>query len=190
MFSSDATSAGPTVPMQAYSPTTCSSQSSLSSFPSSSSILSASSSISSLPSFSFSFPTYDSVFPLPSLKPLKLATCSALDPAKRICQFEVPGGGVCRDAGCEDLHLNRVGREGGAGVVEPSDSDTAQYLHDHLPSAWLTKHDVTVSKIAGALQQAQDPSHGLVFEERVAQALAALGPPPPPAESRSDSSCT
>ncbi|KAJ7505234.1 hypothetical protein B0H11DRAFT_1977627 [Mycena galericulata] len=133
MFSGDSTSAAEMITTQASrSPTTtttttitCSSQSSsLSSFPSSSStsILSASSSITSLPSFSSSSSssTYSTVFPLPNLEPLKLAACSALDPAKRICQYEVPGGGVCRDAGCEDLHLSRLGREGWEGVVEPS----------------------------------------------------------------------
>ncbi|KAJ7819384.1 hypothetical protein B0H14DRAFT_2836660 [Mycena olivaceomarginata] len=99
-----------------HSPTTACSSSSLSS--SSSSSISSLASFSSSPSLSTS--TYNSVFPLPSLKPLLLATSSGLDPDKRICQYEVPGGGVCRDAGCEDLHLNRVGREGGAGVVEPS----------------------------------------------------------------------
>ncbi|KAJ7695645.1 hypothetical protein B0H17DRAFT_1054978 [Mycena rosella] len=182
MFSGDgSTSAGQTISTQAsYSPTTGSSQSSsLSSFPSSSSILSASSSISSLPSFSSSSSTYHSVFPLPDLRPLKLTTCSALDPAKTICRFEVPGGGVCRDAGCKDLHLQRVGRESGEDVVEPSDDDTAEYLYGVLPAAWLTKHGVTVPGIAGALQQARDPSSGGVFEERVAQVLAGLGPPPP-----------
>jgi hypothetical protein len=30
-----------------------------------------------------------------------------LDPERRICQFEIPGGGVCRDDECEDLHIER-----------------------------------------------------------------------------------
>lgn len=48
--------------------------------------------------------------PLPDLKDLKLATLSRfLDPSKRICQYEVPGGGICRDDGCEDIHLSRMG---------------------------------------------------------------------------------
>lgn len=62
-------------------------------------------------------------FPLPNLKPLKLATASKmLDPSKRICQYEVPGGGVCRDEGCEDVHLGRMGGGGerGLGGVEPT----------------------------------------------------------------------
>ncbi|KAF7365120.1 MADS-box transcription factor [Mycena venus] len=90
----------------------------------------------------------------------------ALDPVKRICQYEVPGGGVCRDAGCEDVHLNRVGREGGAGVVEPSDADTAEYLHNVLPSAWVTKHSANIPRIAAALQEARIKNATLVFEER------------------------
>ena len=45
-----------------------------------------------------------------SLKRLKVATvANKLDPSKRICQYEVPGGGICRDEDCEDVHLSRVG---------------------------------------------------------------------------------
>ncbi|KAG2033787.1 hypothetical protein BDR03DRAFT_656746 [Suillus americanus] len=60
-----------------------------------------------------------SVF-VPDLKPLKLATLqcalgqvSASDSGLRVCQYEVPGGGVCRDKDCNDLHLSRL-------VSEPS----------------------------------------------------------------------
>ena len=43
------------------------------------------------------------------LGPLKLATAiKQLDPSKRICQYEVPGGGVCKDASCDDIHLNTL----------------------------------------------------------------------------------
>jgi hypothetical protein len=53
----------------------------------------------------------------PNLNPLKVATAvKALDPSKRVCQYEVPGGGICRDPGCEDVHLSRVLD----GVMEPS----------------------------------------------------------------------
>lgn len=42
------------------------------------------------------------------LRSLKMATLSrSLDPDRRICQFEIPGGGVCRDDNCEDLHIER-----------------------------------------------------------------------------------
>jgi hypothetical protein len=36
------------------------------------------------------------------------------DPSKRLCQYEVPGGGECRDRDCEDIHLSS------AWTVEPS----------------------------------------------------------------------
>lgn len=45
----------------------------------------------------------------PDLRPLKLAVASrALDPSKVICQYEIPGGGVCRDEGCQDIHPSRL----------------------------------------------------------------------------------
>lgn len=57
---------------------------------------------------------------VPDLKPLKLATLqralgrlTAFDSGLRVCQYEVPGGGVCRDKDCNDLHLSRL-------VSEPS----------------------------------------------------------------------
>jgi hypothetical protein len=50
---------------------------------------------------------------LPDLRPLKFAsTIRLLDPYKRVCQYEVPGGGVCRDTECDDVHLSRIGAEG------------------------------------------------------------------------------
>jgi hypothetical protein len=49
------------------------------------------------------------LFPPPSLKALKLATAAnLLDPTKRICQYEIPGGGMCRNDECEDVHLSRI----------------------------------------------------------------------------------
>lgn len=42
------------------------------------------------------------------LRSLKMATLfKGIDPDRRICQFEIPGGGVCRDGKCEDLHIER-----------------------------------------------------------------------------------
>ncbi|KAJ7212023.1 hypothetical protein GGX14DRAFT_447010 [Mycena pura] len=162
-----------------FSSSTCNSQPPLSSLPSSS-ILSASLSISSLPSFlPSSSTTYSTVFPLPSLRPLTLATCSTLDPTKRICQYET-GGGVCRDTGCEDVHLTRLGREDATDVVEPSDADTAEYLFNLLPASWLKEHGVSMATIATALQEARDKNNTLGFEERVARAVLGLGPRPPP----------
>jgi hypothetical protein len=39
--------------------------------------------------------------------------CKGFDTDRRICQYEVPGGGECRDAQCEDVHISR------ASVMEP-----------------------------------------------------------------------
>jgi hypothetical protein len=58
---------------------------------------------------------------LPDLKPLKLASLvKLLDPFKRLCQYEVPGGGTCRDDGCEDVHLSKLEGANQMGQVEPT----------------------------------------------------------------------
>lgn len=121
------------------------------------------------------------VHSLPDLLPLKLANTSKfLDPSKRICQYEVPGCGVCRDEGCEDVHLSRIGGTGmGAQVtrLEPSDEDTATYLSTALPANWLSGFGSSlILKISDALQQARLDNPSMVFEERVARALSALEP--------------
>lgn len=60
-------------------------------------------------------------FHLPDMRPLKLAsTVRLFDPLKRICQYEIPGGGTCRDEHCEDIHLNRLESVNQLGIVEPS----------------------------------------------------------------------
>jgi len=58
---------------------------------------------------------------IPNLKPLKkAASFKALDPSKQICRYELPGGGVCRDVECQDVHLSR-GLDGlGVDGVEPT----------------------------------------------------------------------
>lgn len=54
------------------------------------------------------------------LKHLKTAIIfQTLDPSKQICQYELPGGGVCRDAGCQDMHLSRIA-DGGDVDVDPN----------------------------------------------------------------------
>lgn len=55
---------------------------------------------------------------VPDLKPLKLRTAlrsiaAAGSQGQRVCQYEVPGGGECRDVKCGDLHIGRI-------AVEPS----------------------------------------------------------------------
>ncbi|KDQ62493.1 hypothetical protein JAAARDRAFT_461754 [Jaapia argillacea MUCL 33604] len=61
-----------------------------------------------------SAPLFRAPYEIPDLKPLKLLTATKAMFSmpgwadKRICQFEVPGGGECRDAGCEDIHLSHL----------------------------------------------------------------------------------
>lgn len=52
---------------------------------------------------------------IPDLHPLRqavlqrvLTQLTAHDRGVRVCQYEVPGGGVCRDEGCDGLHLSRL----------------------------------------------------------------------------------
>lgn len=57
------------------------------------------------------FVAYDSVF---NWYPLLVGrgtdgVRARLDPGKRVCQYEVPGPGECRDEGCVDIHLRRLG---------------------------------------------------------------------------------
>jgi hypothetical protein len=139
--------------------------------------------------------TEDSAGPstVPDLRPLKLACkMKGLDPDKRVCQYEVPGGGVCRDAGCEDYHLSRGPEQEPSGecmlrrviFLTPSghhpfscppafppiiDEDTAQYL---CRTMRLPRRRVGDLRLA--LQDARrlHPDRG--FEERVAEALVGI----------------
>lgn len=46
---------------------------------------------------------------VPDLGPLRMSLLSKLAGVdKFLCQYEVPGGGVCRDKTCTDLHLDDV----------------------------------------------------------------------------------
>jgi len=119
---------------------------------------------------------------VPDLRALWLATnIKLLDPSKTVCQYEVPGGGECRDESCDDVHLGRIVGSDVAGhglrremVMEPSDQDTAQYLYNALPSAWRAKHKV--QELEGALEEARGTAGHTkkLFEERVAEALTSL----------------
>ena len=59
-----------------------------------------------------------SPIPLPGLKELKqvvlhrsLARLTRRSPDLRVCPYEVPGGGVCRDRDCGELHLSQISKE-------------------------------------------------------------------------------
>jgi hypothetical protein len=88
--------------------------SSLHIYPSTRTSLSSSSSVLAEPSSYF---LSSSSLPELNLEALKSAAIGKiLHPFKRICRYEVPGGGTCRDEGCDDVHLSRL-----QGVtVEPS----------------------------------------------------------------------
>lgn len=112
---------------------------------------------------------------VPDLKPLKLASlqralgqASSSDSGVRVCQYEVPGGGVCRDKDCNDLHLSRL-------VSEPSDADVAAYVHGILPQPWRSRCDVRAIEIA--LERVRLGSKARNIDECVRSALSGLGIP-------------
>ncbi|KAF8799003.1 hypothetical protein BYT27DRAFT_7121907, partial [Phlegmacium glaucopus] len=68
-------------------------------------------------SYFLSVSSSSSFLPELNLKALKLAAIGkVLHPFKQICRYEVPGGGTCRDEGCDDVHLSRLQ----GATVEPS----------------------------------------------------------------------
>jgi len=123
---------------------------------------------------------------IPDLKLLKLATAAKrLDPLKRVCQYEIPGGGACRDEKCEDVHLGRfmdsIGgndNQNTSEAIDPNDEDTSEYLFCSLPKEWLHQRNVkSPARIKSALQEVRLQKMSLVkmtLEERVRRALAAL----------------
>ncbi|KAJ3987937.1 hypothetical protein F5890DRAFT_1494893 [Lentinula detonsa] len=134
----------------------------------------------SLSSFSSSASSFVSL--LSALHPLRLATVSQLlDPYKRICQFEVPGGGFCRDSSCEDLHISRIaGTSTGPVIAEPSDQDTAKYLSRALPNLWTTAYGSSLSsRIMAELTDVRVNHPAITLEERVTRVFERLKPHPP-----------
>ncbi|KAH9948824.1 hypothetical protein B0H21DRAFT_203465 [Amylocystis lapponica] len=87
------------------------------------------------------------------------------DPKRRICQYEVPGGGECRDPDCEDIHLSRISS------VEPSDQEIAQYLYAALSIG--SRH--SVQDLKDALEDARRRFPTKNIDDRVSQALVSLG---------------
>ncbi|KAI0926748.1 hypothetical protein AcV5_007455 [Taiwanofungus camphoratus] len=87
------------------------------------------------------------------------------DPSTRICQYEVPGGGECRDRDCQDVHLSRLHS------VEPSDDETAQYLH----AAPSINARCSVKDIKDALEDARWRNPAKKFDDRVVETLVSLG---------------
>ncbi|KAF5385621.1 hypothetical protein D9757_005551 [Collybiopsis confluens] len=161
-------------------------QYSYSSSPSISSIIPSSSATytySHLPSFFLSRRLAPSA--LPDLQPLRLATLACtVDPSRRICRYEIPGGGICRDAGCEDIHIGRLGggtsAETGPALPEPDDQNTANYLATAIPDSWITTYgDSLVSRLVTALEDIRLKHPTLTLEERVARICDMMGPHSP-----------
>jgi len=100
------------------------------------------------------------------------------DVTRRMCQYEVPGGGVCHDSTCTDIHGNDL---------QPGDHETACYLLETMPSVLQAYNE---AEIADQLLQARQKkatsnkasTHGtgsasasvVTMEEVVADAVAAL----------------
>lgn len=69
----------------------------------------SSASVLAKPSSYFLSASSSSSLPELNLRGLKLAVIGkVLRPFNKICRYEVPGGGTCRDEGCEDVHLSRL----------------------------------------------------------------------------------
>ncbi|KAK0201809.1 hypothetical protein DFS33DRAFT_1023719 [Desarmillaria ectypa] len=118
------------------------------------------------------------LLPAPDLRLLKTATTTKLlDPFKRICQYEIPGGGICRDVGCEDVHPSRLSNQQSSTghSVDPSDEDTGAYLC----AVVAFPLGVDASKIVGILKKLRLEHPAMVFDERVSRTLEILSTQPP-----------
>jgi len=102
---------------------------------------------------------------IPNLKRLRMQAAARymtennLEDA-RICHYEVPGCGECRDMNCGDMHLSQV-------QVEPNDDETARYLCG----------DQNVSEVVQALQAARTRRPEATFDERVNEVWANMRDP-------------
>ncbi|KAE9392829.1 hypothetical protein BT96DRAFT_261345 [Gymnopus androsaceus JB14] len=153
-----------------------------SSNPNHTNISSPSHNVSYTPSSSFFMSRHLSPSLLPDLRPLRLATASQfLGSSKRLCQYEIPGGGRCADAGCEDIHISRMGGSASMDAnVEPGDQDTADYLSTAVPDSWVTAYGSSLtSRLVAALEDTRLNHPTITLEERVARVCDMLQPHPP-----------
>ncbi|KAI6027505.1 hypothetical protein BKA83DRAFT_4578002 [Pisolithus microcarpus] len=121
---------------------------------------------------------------LPDLKQMKqaillrtLTEMTAGDAGIRVCPYEVPGGGTCRNDECEELHLSRIS-------CEPSDAEVAAYVHSRLLSPWRGRCDARA--IAIALERVRLRGGAGDLEADVMTALSELGMPATPASDNDD----
>lgn len=85
------------------------------------------------PSSSLSSSYYAQIQQL-DLGPLRRARASLIDPQRQLCQYEIPGGGTCRDKTCQDVHLKDLDPDGEAFAWCPIDVNSAD---PSLPLSWL-----------------------------------------------------
>lgn len=151
-----------------------------------------------------------SPIPFPDLKPLKqavlhrtLGQLTARNADLRVCQYEVPGGGVCRDTDCDELHLSQIASEPSGtswhcsffkltdaflrslgSTASPiamllslplADTELAAFVHGTLPHPWSGRCDVRAIEIA--LEGVQLRGGAKDVDTRVREALAGLGIP-------------
>ncbi|KXN88061.1 hypothetical protein AN958_07520 [Leucoagaricus sp. SymC.cos] len=143
---------------------------------------------SDVPNNAFSSPlspndrSHSSSLVIPDLQLLRVATVmSSLDTSGQLCQYEIPGGGVCRDGGCNNVHISKVLEEANGDGFDMSDFDITNFLLRTMPLEWQSRHNVTTGKMVAALtlvRQFASPKT-LNFEERVRRALLAIEPAPP-----------
>lgn len=124
------------------------------------------------------------------LRDLKTAHAKSLltDPSRPICQYEVPGGGECRDSECESIHLSRLPTaepSGTSRALRPrmltpmpppgsrADEETAHYLYARF--AVPARSGAGVKEIKDALVNIRARSPAKAFDNRVAEAVSALG---------------
>ncbi|KAI5989073.1 hypothetical protein EDD15DRAFT_1337743 [Pisolithus albus] len=100
-----------------------------------------------------------------------LTEMTAGDAGIRVCPYEVPGGGTCRNDECEELHLSRIS-------CEPSDAEVAAYVHSRLLSPWRGRCDAHA--IAVALERVRLRGGAGDLEADVMTALSDLGMPATP----------
>lgn len=136
---------------------------------------------------------------LVDLRELKLAHAMHLltDPTRPICQYEIPGGGECRDRECQDVHPSRMqGSEPSGTHLRSSFNFTYVYIappHNSLPHshysgslptdeetakflyARLAQHNCSFTDLKRALEDVRQRSPTKSIDERVSAALVAVG---------------
>lgn len=86
---------------------------------------------------------------LPTIESLNtLEQLKVVDPSTRICKYEVPGGGLCHDSECKDLHLlSSMGLSISGDVSELSGESTTFLSEDLLNIYSLLSRTILIALI-------------------------------------------